>query len=246
MKVLNIDTILDIRRQLDLTKNPILDKMQENYSMSIKVNKITKKKNLLNKINYDLVLQNLEVLKFDCKLKNILMCFNRLSKENLTQIIDELKKITIDDYILLEKVSDFLFKKTMNEPSFSHLYIILIDEMSKVPKWIVTFNDNFTLNIKESIILQLQLFFEKQTEECDKETGILFFKFLGKIYGEKWFSNEVYELILNSYLDQECLIKYEYVISFLKNCKYEHLSKVKETLTNKKLPMRMKFLIEDL
>ena len=134
MKVLSIESILDIKNSMDFNNNNILNEILSNYHISNKVNKVTKKKNLLNKINFDIQYQNFEVSKFDNKFKSILIAFNKLSKDNVNIVIDDLKKIVIDDYNLLSKVTDFLCKKAIYEQHFSHLYIFLL------PKFIYIFS----------------------------------------------------------------------------------------------------------
>lgn len=243
MKMLTIETILKIKKEINIDDNYILDEMTSNYIVSSKVNKITKKKNLLNKINYDLVFQNFEGSKFDNKFKNILICLNRLSQDNLNQVIDELEKITIDDFKLLDKVADFLCKKSVNETNFANLYILLINHLSECSKWIVKFDETKIISIKEALIFQLQMFYENQILHCDKDTGSRFFKFLSKVYEEKWISEKVFESIINSLLEDN---KYEFIIVFLKGCKFEKVSQIKQTLIEKNLPMRLKFLIEEI
>lgn len=246
MKVLSIESILDIKNSMDFNNNNILNEILSNYHISNKVNKVTKKKNLLNKINFDIQYQNFEVSKFDNKFKSILIAFNKLSKDNVNIVIDDLKKIVIDDYNLLSKVTDFLCKKAIYEQHFSHLYIILIEELTNCSKWIVKFNDKFIVTIKDIIILNLQHFFESQLDNTDKDTGILYFKFLSKIYDKKWIDEEVFNIIIRYLLYKNNQLYYEYIITFLKGCQFKNINDIKEILTQKSLPMRLKFLLEEI
>lgn len=243
MKVIPLDKILEIRQEIDYTDNPIELILNKNYKMSNKLLKLNKKKHILNKINYDIVYQNFEVSKFDNKFKNVLMSFNKLSKDNLIIVLDNLKNIVIDDYVLLEKVSDFLCKKAINELSFSDLYIKLINELSKLNKWVVNYKENFILNLREGLLIQLQRLFEEELLKFDKEYGILYFKFINKIYTSNWITEEVLNSMIKYLFEIE---KYEYIITLLKNLNISNKDTYKKDLSDKQLPMRLKFLLEEI
>lgn len=243
MKVIPLDRILEIRQEIDYTDNPIELILNKNYRVSNKLAKLNKKKHILNKINFDIVYQNFEVSKFDNKFKNILMSFNKLSKDNLFNVLDNLKNIVIDDYILLEKVSDFLCKKAINELSFSDLYIKLINELSKVNKWLVKYNNTYIINLKEGILIQLQRLFEEELLKFDKEYGILFFKFINKIYISEWINDTVLESIIIYLLEND---KNEFLIILLKNSNFSKKEEYRKILLGKQLPMRLRFLLEEI
>lgn len=243
MKVIPLDKILEIRQEIDYTDNPIELILNKNYRVSNKLAKLNKKKHILNKINFDIVYQNFEVSKFDNKFKNILMSFNKLSKDNLFNVLDNLKNIVIDDYILLEKVSDFLCKKAINELSFSDLYIKLINELSKVNKWLVKYNNTYIINLKEGILIQLQRLFEEELLRFDKEYGILFFKFINKIYNSEWINDTVLESIIIYLLEND---KNEFLIILLKNSNFSKKEEYRKILLGKQLPMRLRFLLEEI
>lgn len=243
MKVIPLDKILEIRQQIDYTDNPIELILNNNYRLSNKLVKLNKKKHILNKINYDIVYQNFEVSKFDSKFKNILMSFNKLAKDNLFNVLDNLKNIVIDDYALLETVSDFLCKKAINELSFSDLYIKLINELSKINKWLVLYNTSYVINLKEAILIQLQKIFENDLLKFDKEYGILFFKLINKIYQSEWITDLVYENIVLHLLEND---KNEFLIILLKNSNFPKKEEYRKMLIEKQLPMRLRFLLEEI
>lgn len=243
MKVIPLDRILEIRQEIDYTDNPIELILNKNYRMSNKLTKLNKKKHILNKINFDIVYQNFEVSKFDNKFKNILMSFNKLSKDNLFNVLDNLKNIVIDDYVLLEKVSDFLCKKAINELSFSDLYIKLINELSKVNKWLVKYNNTYIINLKEGILIQLQRLFEEELLKFDKEYGILFFKFINKIYISEWINDTIFESLIFHLLEND---KNEFLIILLKNSNFSKKEEYRKILLGKQLPMRLRFLLEEI
>lgn len=243
MKVIPLDRILEIRQEIDYTDNPIELILNKNYRMSNKLAKLNKKKHILNKINFDIVYQNFEVSKFDNKFKNILMSFNKLSKDNLFNVLDNLKNIVIDDYVLLEKVSDFLCKKAINELSFSDLYIKLINELSKVNKWLVKYNNTYIINLKEGILIQLQRLFEEELLKFDKEYGILFFKFINKIYISEWIDDTIFESLILHLLEND---KNEFLIILLKNSNFSKKEEYRKILLGKQLPMRLRFLLEEI
>jgi hypothetical protein len=244
MIVIPFDRFIEIKNISRNNKNSI--DLNSRYEMSSKVLKLNKKKSVLSKICFDLVLKQTSELNSEVKWKSLLMSLNKINKDNISVIVDELKSVSIDDFQMMNKLSDSFLKKILMESNYWKYYFEIIQIMSEFDKWNVIFDTKYTINLKEAFILKMQESFEKNIYTCDKDYGIRLMSTLAKLYIYKWLDKTIFNTIINHFLNKKDTLLLEYVIVFLKESKYDDFEIIKETIIkNTNLPTRLSFMLEE-
>jgi hypothetical protein len=245
MKVIPFDRFIEIKNISRDNHKKTID-LNSRYEMSSKVQKINKKKGILTKICFDLTLKQTSEINTETKWKSILMSLNKIHKDNVNTIVTELKSISIEDYQMMNKLSESILKKILIESNYWQYYFQVIQIMSEYDKWTVIFNNKYSINFKEAFILKVQETFEKNIKNCEKDYGIRLMQTLAKLYIHKWVNTIIFENIINSFLSKKDTLFLEYIIIFLKESKYESFEKIKEQILNTtNLPTRLNFMLEE-
>lgn len=246
MKVISFDKILEIKNKLDLHKNSIQEKILKNYEVSQKILRLNKKKNILSKINFDILLKPSIELTLESKYKNIMIALNKINKDNIDEISKELCSMKLDDFLLVYKLTDSILKKILNETNYMQYYFTLINNLSKSRNWCTIFNEKYNVNLKEAFILKLQETFENNILTCEKDYGLKLINLLVKLYPLKWIEDKIYDEIINWFLSLNNIILLEYTIVFIKNANYKDFDLIKERITKELiLNTRLRFMLEE-
>lgn len=242
MKVISFDKILE---EFDKPVNNTIKKtIFSNYFTQNKSTKQMKKKTILSKIIFNLDLKKTSVTYEDTRLKAILIGLNKLNTENKGEIVSDLKSVEVQTFDVLWKITDFIYKKILNEPNYADLYLGIIEKLSQT--WIADFKDSRHIDLKEALIVKLQEQFEEHILLCDKNIGTKIIQFVAKLHEYHWIPNEVVENILRIFLVSNDLILIEYTIVLIKHTTLSNKIEFVGELKKHKLPMRLTFMLEEI
>ena len=220
--------------------------MMKAYNPSVKVsrgNSSKKKVNnpLLGNLQFDETLGLRVENNEESTLKSVIMALNKISPDNISKVLEDLKDYKPKDPKSLEMVSTIVYKKCLNENKFREQYFDILQNL-----WDWTADvDGFTWSVKDFFLVQLQRSFEAIDGVC-KEEGCSIMKVLGCLYKRQWVPAEVFTAILGKFLRTKTPVTYEYAIVFLKSCPtFEKHQEVSELiLSDPKLLIRLRMLLQ--
>ena len=244
--MITFDTILE--RYNKGINNNLVTQVKNRYVPSSKVSKISKKKLLISKVVFDIQFKDTVRSSEDTKLKEILTALNKINRDNVNQILDELCIIPISYYSLLNKVTEFVLKKVLNEPNYIDYYLQLVSKLSQKKLWVVEYKEGVVINLEENFLLKLQELFENEIFLCEKGFGIKIVNVLCVVFDKGWINEKIIVEILEFFLGKNDVIFTEYIIVFLKSSqtfllKNNYIDKVKKL---DKLPMRLSFMLDEI
>jgi translation initiation factor 4G len=101
---------------------------------------------------------------------------NKLSDDNFIVLVEEIKKLDINDEQHLSKLSEFIFNKALDEPKFCVRYAKLAVEFTKYEPY-----NNEVICFRTSIVKRCQIMFNEIKEAPkDKAKGCV--SFIGELY----------------------------------------------------------------
>lgn len=173
-------------------------------------------------------------------LKGVLMSLNRLSDENVDEVVKDMNRISMDQFDSFRRVAQIILHKTNGERTYRKTYIDLIERV----QWAIN-ADGYRYTLTSLFIMELQKMFESIHDKMKAE-GCSIMTTIGTLYETDILKEAVYDDIVD-YLLQKRGGEHsvEYVVSFLKACPgYKNLSPTIKKMTAHTLPMRLRMLLE--
>ena len=228
MKVYSYQTCLDVLYGRCENENNILEEMRKRYMSSTKVLRFNKKKAVISKINFELPKRKKQNEQ-DSVYKKVLLLLNKLSETNFSTIVQELRNIHISDYASFMRIADNIVKKTITESTYLDLYISLLMELSEL--WIVSFDEDTTIDIMEMYIIRVQFMFEDKILICEKKEGVRLMHIIHKLFTLKLIPSKVLDDIVDDLLQKsQEPIFVEYVIILVNSPSYYRYHEIRQQL----------------
>ncbi len=110
---------------------------------------------------------------------------NKLSDDNFNVLVEEIKKLAINDEQHLGKLSEFIFNKALDEPKFCIRYAKLAFEFAKYEPY-----NNGVISFRTSIVQRCQIMFtDIKDAPKDKAKGCV--NFIGELYNCNLLPNKI-------------------------------------------------------
>lgn len=188
---------------------------------------------------------------------------NKINKNNFSQLIDELLKLDITNKSQLSNLTDEIFKKSFQEPSFCGIYAIMCTKLMSY----YVIDDGKKILFREILMNKLQNKFEQCTQFKDEEelkngefmsTKFVdgFITFLGELYNRNVITKGIISgcldllwIRIQNYHVLECMCKLLEVV--LNKLRHDHPKKCSDIFNKlesikSKVTLQQKFAIMDL